>query len=338
MLHTELQQPQEGYLPHTELHRLQGKSAAGHSRTKETSKSDRRSTPKPGTKDYWPYNKLQRPQGKHAAGDRRITKARKSELQKPQGKSAERDCRSTKVGESDRVPTSKFGTESYLPYTELHRSQGKSVAGDWRIVDASKSDRRSAPKPGAEDYLLYNKLHRPQGKPTARDRDCAGENQLNYTKRHRTQSTRRSPKQEQHKGRTLEDSVHPWSNRRDPLDPPPHRSSPPQRQRPRSARRSLRLQLRDQDCGDPVRATAMADAAFLACFGAEEAMDTETPSQSLQKLLATKGKEKSGGKRPRDRGKGDTSDPAPNSDPIQAIPRSLWLGFEAMELLAAENG
>ena len=40
----------------------------------------------------------------------------------------------------------------------------------------------------------------------------------------------------------------------------------------------------------------MADAAFLACFGTEEAMDVETPSQSLQKLLATKGKEKSSGK------------------------------------------
>ena len=82
----------------------------------------------------------------------------------------------------------------------------------------------------------------------------------------------------------------------------------------------------------------MADAAFLACFGTEEAMDVETPSQSLQKLLATKGKEKSSGKKPRDRGKVGPPDPAHNSDPVQAIPRSLWMGFEVMEKLAEENG
>ena len=85
-------------------------------------------------------------------------------------------------------------------------------------------------------------------------------------------------------------------------------------------------------------ATDMADVAFLACFGPEEAMDIETPTQSLQKLLAAKGKDKSNDKRPRDRGTAGKLDPTHSVDPVQASPRSLWMGFEVMERLAEENG
>lgn len=70
-------------------------------------------------------------------------------------------------------------------------------------------------------------------------------------------------------------------------------------------------------------ATDMADVAFLACFGPEEAMDIETPTQSLQKLLAAKGKDKSNDKRPRDRGTAGKLDPTHSVDPVQASPRSL---------------
>ena len=127
---------------------------------------------------------------------------------------------------------------------------------------------------------------------------------------------------------------------RNPLDPPQlNAPTPPHRLRPSSTRRSLRLQLRDQIFGDPVQIStaSMGDATFLACFGSEE-MDVETPSQSLQKLLVSKGKEKSGGKRPRDKGNASTPDPVHSSDPVQAIPRSFWMGFKVMERLAEENG
>lgn len=80
----------------------------------------------------------------------------------------------------------------------------------------------------------------------------------------------------------------------------------------------------------------MADAAFLACFGPEEAMDIETPSQSLQKLLSEKGKSSS--KRPRERGTVSPLNPIPDTASAQATPRSLWMGFETMERLAEEHG
>ena len=139
-------------------------------------------------------------------------------------------------------------------------------------------------------------------------------------------------------------SVHTQSNQQDSLDPPPPnpllRNISPRRHHPRSTRRSLRLQLRDQIFGNHVRTTAadMADVAFLACFGLEEDMDIETPTQSLQKLLAAKGKEKSNGKRPRDRGTVGTLNPTHNVDPVQAIPRSFWMRFKVMERWAEENG
>ena len=48
-------------------------------------------------------------------------------------------------------------------------------------------------------------------------------------------------------------------------------------------------------------AISMADAALRNCFGSEEDMEIETPVQSLKKLLATKQKDKSNSKRPRDK-------------------------------------
>ena len=89
----------------------------------------------------------------------------------------------------------------------------------------------------------------------------------------------------------------------------------------------------------------MTNATLIACFGAEDDMEVETPVQSLKKLLATKNKEKMSSKRPRDR---NTQTPATTSkcppetvhsaEPAKDTHRSLWFGFEAMEKLAEENG
>ena len=91
--------------------------------------------------------------------------------------------------------------------------------------------------------------------------------------------------------------------------------------------------------------TSMSNATLVACFGAEEDMEIESPIQSLKKLLATKNKEKQNIKRPRDR---NTQTPSPTSkctpeavhsaEPAKDTHRSLWFGFEAMEKLAKENG
>lgn len=80
----------------------------------------------------------------------------------------------------------------------------------------------------------------------------------------------------------------------------------------------------------------MTDATLLACFGPEEDMEIETPTQSLKKLLAAKSKDKPTGKSPR--GRGSATTPIHNVEPTQAPHQNMWLGFEAMEKLAEENG
>ena len=106
--------------------------------------------------------------------------------------------------------------------------------------------------------------------------------------------------------------------------------------------RARRLDYRQPDT------PSMTDETFLACFGPDDDMDTEirteTPTESLKKLLAAKTKEKPNSKRPRDKNTPAAAIPKctpetiHNADLAKHTHRSLWFGFEAMEKLAEENG
>ena len=88
----------------------------------------------------------------------------------------------------------------------------------------------------------------------------------------------------------------------------------------------------------------MTDDTFLACFGPEDSMDTDTPTQSLKKILAARSKEKPSSKRPRDKNMHvaiapkSTPETIHSADTSKNTHRSLWFGFDAMERLAEENG